>query len=36
MYGAVLIGGCDKNVPAQIMAAFSADVPYVLLVVGPM
>jgi dihydroxy-acid dehydratase len=34
--GAVLIGGCDKTVPAQIMGAVSADVPFVELVVGPM
>ncbi len=31
----VLIGGCDKTVPAQIMGAISADVPAVMLVVGP-
>ncbi len=34
--GAVLIGGCDKTVPAQLMAAISADLPAVQLVVGPM
>ncbi|MDW8313529.1 MAG: dihydroxy-acid dehydratase [Rhodovarius sp.] len=33
---AVLIGGCDKTVPAQLMAAISADVPTVMLVTGPM
>ena len=33
---AVLIGGCDKTVPAQLMAAISADVPALQLVVGPM
>lgn len=32
----VLIGGCDKTVPAQLMAAASADVPSILLVTGPM
>ncbi|WWC93837.1 dihydroxy-acid dehydratase [Kwoniella sp. B9012] len=32
----VLIGGCDKTVPAQLMGAISADVPCVQLVVGPM
>jgi len=32
----VLIGGCDKTVPAQLMAAVSAGVPAVQLVVGPM
>ena len=33
---AVLVGGCDKTVPAQLMAAASADVPSVSLVTGPM
>jgi dihydroxy-acid dehydratase len=32
----VLVGGCDKTVPAQLMAAISAGVPAVQLVVGPM
>ena len=32
----VLIGGCDKTVPAQIMGALSADIPFVQLVTGPM
>jgi dihydroxy-acid dehydratase len=36
MDAAVLIGGCDKSVPAQLMAAASADVPCVQLVTGPM
>jgi dihydroxy-acid dehydratase len=36
MDAAVLIGGCDKTVPAQLMAAVSADVPSAMLVVGPM
>jgi len=36
MDAAVLIGGCDKTVPAQLMAAASADVPAVQLVTGPM
>lgn len=31
---AVLIGGCDKTVPAQIMGALSADVPTLIEVVG--
>ena len=31
----VLIGGCDKTVPAQIMGALSADIPFVQLVTGP-
>jgi dihydroxy-acid dehydratase len=32
----VLVGGCDKTVPAQIMGAVSADVPALTAVVGPM
>ena len=32
----VLIGGCDKTVPAQLMAAASANLPAILLVTGPM
>jgi dihydroxy-acid dehydratase len=36
MDSAVLIGGCDKTVPAQLMAAASADIPAVQLVTGPM
>ncbi len=32
----VLIGGCDKTVPAQLMGAISADVPAIQLVTGPM
>ncbi|WP_038363506.1 IlvD/Edd family dehydratase [Bosea sp. UNC402CLCol] len=32
----VLMGGCDKTVPAQLMAALSANVPTVQLVGGPM
>ncbi|MBW8268924.1 dihydroxy-acid dehydratase [Caldovatus aquaticus] len=36
MDAAVLVGGCDKTVPAQLMAAVSADIPAVQLVVGPM
>jgi dihydroxy-acid dehydratase len=32
----VLMGGCDKTVPAQLMAALSANVPAVQLVAGPM
>ena len=36
MDSAVLIGGCDKTVPAQLMAAASANVPCVQLVTGPM
>src|SRR4051794_11601462 len=36
MDSAVLIGGCDKTLPAQIMAAVSADVPAIILPTGPM
>lgn len=32
----VVIGGCDKTLPAQIMAAVSADLPTVVIPVGPM
>jgi dihydroxy-acid dehydratase len=32
----VLVGGCDKTVPAQLMGAASADVPAIELVAGPM
>jgi len=31
----VLIGGCDKTIPAQLMGAASADVPAIMLVGGP-
>jgi dihydroxy-acid dehydratase len=33
---AVLIGGCDKTLPALLMGAASADVPVLALPVGPM
>jgi dihydroxy-acid dehydratase len=36
MDAVVLLGGCDKTVPAQLMGAVSADVPAVQLVAGPM
>lgn len=36
MDAVVLVGGCDKTVPAQLMAAVSAGVPAVQLVTGPM
>src|ERR1700742_2961434 len=36
MDSAVLVGGCDKTVPAQLMAAGSSDVPSVQVVTGPM
>ncbi len=32
----VLMGGCDKTVPAQLMGAASAGVPAIQLVAGPM
>ena len=31
----VLIGGCDKTIPAQLMGAASADIPAIMLVGGP-
>jgi dihydroxy-acid dehydratase len=36
MDAVVLIGGCDKTIPAQLMAAASVDVPAIVLPVGPM
>ena len=36
MDAVVLMGGCDKTVPAQLMAAASADVPAISVVTGPM
>src|SRR5207344_1653399 len=36
MDAVVLIGGCDKTVPAQLMGAASANKPPVQLVTGPM
>jgi dihydroxy-acid dehydratase len=36
MDSVVLIGGCDKTVPAQLMGAVSANLPAVQLVTGPM
>ena len=36
MDAVVLLGGCDKTVPAQLMAALSADVPALLVVAGAM
>src|SRR3984893_7819221 len=32
----VLIGGCDKTIPAELMGAISADMPAILLPVGAM
>ncbi|HEY3614250.1 MAG TPA: dihydroxy-acid dehydratase, partial [Gaiellales bacterium] len=34
--GAVLMGGCDKTVPALLMGAFSLDLPSVFMPAGPM
>ncbi|HEY0524934.1 MAG TPA: dihydroxy-acid dehydratase [Stellaceae bacterium] len=36
MDAVVLVGGCDKTVPAQLMGAISADRPAIQLVTGPM
>jgi len=36
MDAVVMIGGCDKTVPAQLMAAASATVPTLIEVTGPM
>ncbi len=36
MDAVVLIGGCDKTVPALLMGAASADTPAILTVTGPM
>ena len=34
--GVVLIGGCDKTIPAQLMAAASVNIPAICLTGGPM
>ena len=36
MDAVILLGGCDKTVPAQLMAAASADLPALCVVTGPM
>src|SRR6202167_799123 len=36
MDAVVLVGGCDKTVPAQLMGAVSAGRPAIMLVAGPM
>lgn len=36
MDAVVLMGGCDKTVPAQVMAATSADIPAIQVVAGAM
>ncbi|MEM1306727.1 MAG: dihydroxy-acid dehydratase, partial [Pseudomonadota bacterium] len=35
MDAVVLMGGCDKTVPAQLMAAASADIPAIQVIGGP-
>ena len=34
--GVVLLSGCDKTTPAQLMGAASADVPAIMVTGGPM
>ncbi|MCP4036367.1 MAG: dihydroxy-acid dehydratase, partial [bacterium] len=36
MDAVVLLGGCDKTIPAQLMGALSADRPAIQVVAGPM
>ena len=36
MDAVVLIGGCDKTIPAQLMGAASVDLPAIVVPVGPM
>src|SRR6266545_2232479 len=36
MDAVVLIGGCDKTLPAQVMGAVSADKPAIVVPTGPM
>ncbi len=36
MDAVLLIGGCDKTLPAQMMGAASADIPAIVLPTGPM
>ncbi len=36
MDAVILIGGCDKTVPAQLMAAASVNIPAISVVTGPM
>ena len=36
MDSVVLLGGCDKTLPAQLMASASASVPAIHFVAGPM
>jgi dihydroxy-acid dehydratase len=34
--GAVLLGGCDKNIPGLLMGAISMNIPAVVVPAGPM
>ncbi len=34
--GAVLLGGCDKNIPGLLMGAISMDIPAIVVPAGPM
>jgi dihydroxy-acid dehydratase len=36
MDACVMIGGCDKTIPAELMGAISADLPSLVIPVGPM
>lgn len=36
MDAVILIGGCDKTIPAQVMAAANSEVPAIVLPTGPM
>ena len=36
MDGVVLLGGCDKTTPAQLMGAASVDLPAIMVSGGPM
>src|SRR5688572_32185487 len=36
MDSVILMGGCDKTVPAQLMGAVSANLPAIGLIAGPM
>ncbi|MDQ0396009.1 IlvD/Edd family dehydratase [Labrys monachus] len=36
MDAVILLGGCDKTVPALLMGALSANIPAIMLVTGPM
>lgn len=36
MDSCVMIGGCDKTIPAQLMGSISANKPVISLATGPM